>query len=100
MKFLRIKLKETVIVSNSGATTLSITTFSIMTLSIMGLVTPLSINDSIDTQHNSIESHCAERCFAECRDYFNVMQIMLSVFRLNVVMLSVIAPKLAILITY
>jgi hypothetical protein len=48
MKFLRIKLKETVMVSNLGATTLSITTFSIMTLSIMGLVMTLSLND---TQH-------------------------------------------------
>jgi hypothetical protein len=92
-------------VSNLGATTLSITTFSIMTLSIMWLVTPLSINDSIYTQHNSIESHYAECCFAECRDYFNVMlsvvmQMMLSVAKLNVVILSVIAPKLAILIKY
>jgi hypothetical protein len=47
-----------------------------MTLSIMGLVTTLSIND---IQPNSIECH-----YGECRDYLNVM---LSVVRLNVVML-------------
>jgi hypothetical protein len=39
---------------------------------------------SIDIQHNSIECH-----YAECRDYLNVM---LSVIRLNVVMLNVVAP--------
>ncbi len=64
-----------------GATTFSIATFSITTLSIMGLVTTLSISD---TQHNSIECH-----YAECRDYLNVM---LSVIRQNVVLLSVVAP--------
>ncbi len=64
-----------------GATTLSITT-----LSMMGLVTTLSI----DTQHNSIEGH-----HAECRDYLNVMLsvVMLSVARLNVVLLTVMAPE-------
>ncbi len=62
----------------------------------MGLVTTLSINDSIDIHHNSIACH-----FDECRDYLNVMLSvimlnvgMLSVVRLNVVMLSVVAPKL------
>jgi hypothetical protein len=44
--------------------------FSITTLSIMGLVKTLRIND---TQHNSIECHYAERCYAKCRDYLNVM---------------------------
>jgi hypothetical protein len=44
--------------------------FSITTLSIMGLVKTLRIND---TQHNSNECHNAERCYAECRDYLNVM---------------------------
>jgi hypothetical protein len=39
----------------------------------------------IDIQHNSIECH-----YAECRDYLNVMP---SVVRLNVIMLSVVAPK-------
>ncbi len=39
---------------------------------------------SIDIQHDSIECH-----FAECRNYLNFM---LSVVRLNVVMLSVVAP--------
>ncbi len=51
----------------------------------MGLVTTLSI----DIQHNSIECHHAECRYAECRDYLNVM---LSVVRLNVVMLSVVVP--------
>ncbi len=46
----------------------------------MGLVTTLSI----DIQHNSKECH-----YAECRDYLNVM---LSVVRLNVIMLSAVAP--------
>ena len=40
---------------------------------------------SYDTQHNNIECH-----YAECRDYLNVM---LSVIKLNVVMLNVVAPK-------
>jgi hypothetical protein len=44
----------------------------------MGLVTTFSV----DIQHNSIECH-----FAECHDYLNVM---LSVFILNVIMLSVV----------
>jgi hypothetical protein len=39
---------------------------------------------SIDIQLNSIDCH-----YAECRDYLNVM---LSVVRLNVVMLIVVAP--------
>jgi hypothetical protein len=39
---------------------------------------------SIDIQHNSIDSH-----YAEFRNYFNVM---LSVVRLNVVMLRVVSP--------
>ena len=60
-------------------TTLSITTHVITKLSIMGLVTTLSKND---TQHNNKECN-----YAECHDYLNVM---LSVVRLNVVMLSVI----------
>jgi hypothetical protein len=46
----------------------------------MGLVMTLSI----DIQHNSIECH-----YALCRDYLNVM---LSVVRLNVIILSVVAP--------
>jgi hypothetical protein len=37
-----------------------------------------------DIQHNSTECH-----YAECRDFFNVM---LSVVRLNVVMLRVVSP--------
>jgi hypothetical protein len=51
----------------------------------MGLVTTLSI----DIDHNSIECH-----YAECRDYLNVMLvvIMLNVVMLNVVMLSVVVP--------
>jgi hypothetical protein len=67
-----------------GATTLSITT-----LSIMGLVTTVSINDSIDIRHNSIECH-----YAEWREYLNVMLsvVRLKVFKLNVVMLNVVAP--------
>jgi hypothetical protein len=62
---------------------------------------------SIDIQHNSIECHNAECCYAECRDYLNVMLsvvmlivvrlnvVMLSVVRLNVVMLSVVAPHIS-----
>ena len=42
---------------------------------------------SIDIQHNSIECHYAECLYADCRDYLNVM---LSVVRLNVVMMSVV----------
>ncbi len=52
----------------------------------MGLVTTLSIND---TQHNRKEGHYAECRYAVCRDYLNVM---LSVVRLNVIMLSVVIP--------
>jgi hypothetical protein len=68
-----------------GIMTLSITTFNIMSLSIttlsrMGLVKTLSIG----IQHNCIECH-----YAECRDYLHVI---LSVVRLNVFMLSVVAP--------
>ncbi len=66
--------------NTQGATTLSITKLGITTLSIMGLVMTLSI----DIQRNSKECH-----YAECRDYLNVM---LSVVRLNVIMLSVVAP--------
>ncbi len=46
-----------------------------------------------DIQHNST-LHYAERHYAECCDYSNVMLcvIMLSVVMLNVVMLSVVAP--------
>jgi hypothetical protein len=56
----------------------------------MGLVATLSRNY---TQHNSIKCH-----YAECRDYLNVM---LSVVRLNAVMLSFgfVAPFLALEIT-
>ncbi len=50
------------------------------TLRIKGLVTTLSI----DIQPNSTECH-----YAVCRDYFYVM---LSVVRLNIIMLSVVAP--------
>jgi hypothetical protein len=46
----------------------------------MGLV----MTRSIDIQHNNTECHCDEY-----RDYLNVM---LSVVRLNVVILSVVAP--------
>ncbi len=46
---------------------------------------------SIDIQHNSTLCH-----YAECHDYLNVVLIVVmlnvSVVRLNVVMLSVIAP--------
>jgi hypothetical protein len=53
----------------------------------MGLVTTLL---SIDIQHNSIECH-----YADCRDYLNVMLcvVMLSFVGLNVVMMSVVAPR-------
>ncbi len=48
----------------------------------------------IGIQHINIECHYAdcnyaECLYAECRDYLNVM---LSVFRLNVVMLNVVEP--------
>jgi hypothetical protein len=63
---------------------------------------------SIDTQHNSVECHYAERRYAECRHYaerryaeshdffvmLNVIMpnvIMLSVVRLNVILLSVLS---------
>jgi hypothetical protein len=46
---------------------------------------------SKDIQHNSIECHYAKCYYTECRDYLNVI---LSVVRLNVVMLSAIAPNL------
>jgi hypothetical protein len=52
----------------------------------MGLVATLNI----DIQHNSIECHYAQCRYAECRDYLNVM---LSVFILNVVILSVVARR-------
>jgi hypothetical protein len=44
---------------------------------------------SIDIQRNNKECH-----YAECRDYLNVMLsvVMLSVVRLNAIMLSVVAP--------
>jgi hypothetical protein len=76
---------KTLSIKTLNIKTLSIKTFSITTISIMGLVTTLSI----DIQHNSIECHYAECRYAECRDYLNVM---LSAARLNVVMLSVVAP--------
>ncbi len=44
---------------------------------------------SIDIQHNSIECHYDECCYAVCRNYLNVMLI---VVRLNFVMLSVVTP--------
>ncbi len=52
----------------------------------MGLVTTLSIS----IQHNSKECH-----YAECRDYLNIQLsvIILSVVRVNVIMLSVVAPS-------
>jgi hypothetical protein len=53
----------------------------------------------IDIHHNSIECHYAECCYAEYHDYLNVMLsvltlnvFVLSFVRLNVVMLSVVAP--------
>jgi hypothetical protein len=82
----------TLIIMTLSIMTLSITALCIMILRIMGLVTTLSIV----IQHNSIECHNAE-CRAECRDYLNVMLIvvmlnvyMLSVVRLSFVMLSVV----------
>jgi len=42
---------------------------------------------SIDIQHNCIECHYDECCYAVCRNYLNVM---LSVVRQNVVTLSVV----------
>ncbi len=59
-----------------GATTLSITTLSIMTFSIIVKNATLSI--------------VAEHCFAEC--FLCCLSLMLSVFILDVVMLSVAAP--------
>jgi hypothetical protein len=67
-------------VISTGATTFSIMTFSI---------TRLSINYN---QHNST------LCYAECREYFNVMlsvvmfSVMLNAVMLSVVVLSVVAP--------
>ncbi len=68
----------------------------------MGLVTTLSINDTQHRlQHNSNECHYAECCYAECRDYLNVMLsvillnvVMPSVVRLKVVMPSIVAPNI------
>ncbi len=84
MLIFRIQRKVTVRgstqIGSGGATTLSITILSITTLSIIGLVMTLSIN----ILHNSSECH-----YAECRDY---LKVMLSVVRLNVIMLSVVAP--------
>ncbi len=59
------------------------TTQSLMTLSIMGFFVTLSIND---TQHNSIECHCAK---------LNVD--MLSISMLNVIALSVSMLSIAML---
>jgi hypothetical protein len=74
-----------------GATTFSITTLYIMTLSIKGSFATLGMNN---TQHTSIECRYAECCYAECRDYLNVMLRVVRpcVIMLNVVMLSVVAP--------
>jgi hypothetical protein len=63
------------ILSNTGATTLSITTFSIMTLGIRGLHVTLS------TTAHSVTMLCH---YAECRILF--------IITLNVVMLSVVVP--------
>ncbi len=52
---------------------------------------------SIDIQHNSIECQYADCRYAECRDYLNVM---LSIFMLNVVMLSDVAPIFMLKVTY
>jgi hypothetical protein len=47
---------------------------------------------STDIQYNSIVCHYAEFRYAECRDYSNFMLcvVMLSVVRLNVIILSVL----------
>ncbi len=54
----------------------------------MVLATTLSIN----IHHNGIECHYAECRYTERRDYLNVM---LSVVRMNVFILSVVAPFFA-----
>jgi hypothetical protein len=59
-----------------------------MTLSIMGFVVTLSINY---IQHNDTQPTSIECSYAECRDYLNVMLI---VIMLNIVILSVVAPLL------
>jgi hypothetical protein len=71
-------------------------TLSITTLSIMGLVTTLSMNDTRHTFSLTDLSAIMLCCYAECRNYLNVMLsvVMLSVVRQNVVMLSVVAPIL------
>jgi hypothetical protein len=65
----------------NGATTLSVTTFRIMTFSIRSFYVTLSISDSQHKQ-NSIIMLCY---YAVCRILFTIM--------LNVVLLSVVAPK-------
>jgi hypothetical protein len=45
---------------------------------------------SIDIQRDSIECHYAECRYPECHDYLNIM---LSEVRLDIVMLSVVAPS-------
>jgi hypothetical protein len=73
---------------SNGATTLSITTLSITTLNIRGLFVTLSINDN---QHNNALQSGAPKC----RVLFSIMpsDITLNVVKLNVVMLSVVAPR-------
>jgi hypothetical protein len=53
---------------------------------------------SIYILHYSFECYYAERRYAECRDYLNVMVsvVMLSVVMLSVVMLSVVMLSIAI----
>jgi hypothetical protein len=46
---------------------------------------------SIGIQRNTFECHYAKCRFAECHGYLNVI---LSVTMLNVIMLSVVAPKI------
>ncbi len=62
-----------------------------MTLRIKGLFVTLDINDiqHNDTQKTSIEFYYVECRYAVCGDY---LRVMLSVFMLNGVMLSVVAP--------